>query len=239
MLICATLLVAQSTNEIILTNNSADDRYASYSTSGKQIFFESNKTGEIELYELTIKNKEIKKVNIKGVNREPTFARYSPNGEKLAFSLKESDHKSNIIIIDKKGTQDFITHYDFSSYYPSWSPDGKSLLFFSRHETNNVDDEIYKINIDGSDKERLTNWPQHNFCPSWSNDKKKIAYVTSMENSRPEIYVMDSDRENQERITYNDDGDTLPNWSLDDKKLLITGYRNGNYEICELTIYIN
>ena len=282
-LINTTLLVAQSTKEIILTNNSADDRYASYSASGKQIIFESNrdgnweiyimdwdgknqlrlttsesddrrpswhpngrtiifesnKTGKNELYELTIKNKEIRKINIEGTKGEPTFARYSPNGKKIAFSLKESDQKSNIITIDKEGAQDFITHYDFRSYYPSWSPDGKVLLFFSRHETNNEDDEIYKINIDGSDKERLTNWPKHNFCPSWSNDKKKIAYVTSLENNRPEIYVMDSDGENQVRITYNNDGDTLPNWSLDNKKLLITGYRNGNYEICELTIYFS
>ena len=281
--ISTSMLVAQSAKEIILTNSAADDRYASYSASGKQIIFESNRdgnweiyimdddgknqvrlttsesddrrpswhpngrkiifesneTGKNELYELTIENKEIKKINSKGINGEPTFARYSPNGEKIAFSLKESDQKSNIAIIDKEGNLDFITTYNFRSYYPNWSSDGKLLLFFSRHQTNNEDDEIYKINVDGSDIERLTNWPKHNFCPSWSNDTKKIAYVTSMENIRPEIYVMDSNGENQVRITYNDDGDTLPNWSSDNKKLLITGYRNGNYEICELTIYSN
>jgi len=283
MVVKTSFVVAQSTREVILTNNSADDRYASYSASGQhiifesnrdsnweiymmdwdgknqvrlttnefddrrpswhpngaKIIFESNRTGKNELYELIIKTRKINKVNIKNINGEPIFARYSPDGKKIAFSLNESDQKSNIVTIDKHGTLVFITQYDFRSYYPNWSPDGKSLVFFSRHETYNEDDEIYKINIDGLVKERLTDWPKNNFCPSWSNDKKKIAYVTSMENSRPEIYVMDSNGENQVRITYNDDGDTLPNWSLDNKKLLITGYRNGNFEICELTISNN
>lgn len=283
MLLSTTLLVAQTAKEILLTNNSADDRYASYSASGEQIIFESNrdgnweiyimdsdgknqlrlttsefdsrrpswhpngkkvifesnKTGKNELYELIIKNKEINKIDIKDITGEPTFASYAPNGKKIAFSLKESDQKSNIIIIDEEGSLDFITQYDFRSYYPSWSSDGKALLFFSRHETNNEDDEIYKMNIDGTNKVRLTYWPKHNFCPSWSQDNKKIAYVTSMENSRPEIYVMDADGDNQVRVTYNEDGDTLPNWSTDGKKLLITGYRNGNFEICELTLGAN
>ena len=57
-----------------------------------------------------------------------------------------------------------------------------------------------------------------------------------MENNRPKIYIMDTNGENQVRITYNKEGDTLPSWSADNKKILTTSYRNGNYEICELTI---
>ena len=42
--------------------------------------------------------------------------------------------------------------------------------------------------------------------------------------------------DNKVRITYNKEVDTLPSWSADNKKILTTSYRNGNYEICELTI---
>ena len=111
-------------------------------------------------------------------------------------------------------------------------------MYFSRKETNNQDDEIYKLNLDSGIEERLTNWPQHNFCPSWSNDSSKIVFVTSMKNIRPEIYIMDSNGNNQVRITYNIDGDTLPDWSPNDNKILITGYRNGNFEICELELQL-
>lgn len=86
---------------------------------------------------------------------------------------------------------------------------------------------------------RLTHWPKHNFCPAWSADGKKIAYAVSMENSRPEIYIMNIQGEDQIRLTHNEDGDTLPNWSANGDKLLITGFRNGNYEVCVLQISKN
>ena len=275
---------SQTTEEIKLTNNSTDDRYASYSPTGEQIIFESNReenwgiyimdsdgknqrrlvvsefedrrpswhpngktiifesnrSAKNELYEFHFNSGKIVKIDILGIDGEPSFAQYSPNGEKIAFTLKKSDQKSNIAIIDRKGTSlKLITNYAFRSFYPDWFTDNKTILFSSRHETNNEDDEIYRINIDGTGKERLTNWSKHNFCARWSNDGRKIAYVTSMENNRPEIYIMDANGENQVRITHNNDGDTLPNWSADSKKLLITGFRDGNYEICELTIHTN
>ena len=54
LMIGTTILVAQSTKEIILSNNSADDRYASYSASGKQIIFESNRDGNWEIYIMAV-----------------------------------------------------------------------------------------------------------------------------------------------------------------------------------------
>lgn len=224
-------------NQKRLTTNKNDDRRPSWHPSGEKMVFESNRSGKYELYELYRNTGKVKKIALGDLDGEPIFARYAPSGKKIAFSNKKSDQESNIAIVHKKGAKiRFLTDYNFRSFYPNWSPDGKMLLFFSRHETNNEDDEIYKMNSDGSGKERLTNWARHNFCPAWSNDGKKIAYVTSMEENRPEIYVMDANGENQLRITYNKDGDTLPSWSLDNTRLLITGYRNGNYEICELSI---
>ena len=130
----------------------------------------------------------------------------------------------------------WLTNKNLRSYYPRWSNDGKEMVYFSRKETENQDDEIYSLNIETGQAQRLTDWPKHNFCPSWSNDQRRIVYVTSMENLRPEIYVMDSNGKNQTRITYNENGDTLPCWAPEDDKILITGYRNGNFEICELEL---
>ncbi|MEM7087143.1 MAG: hypothetical protein AAF489_13230 [Bacteroidota bacterium] len=228
---------ADGKNQQRLTNNEADDRRPSWHPNGKKIIFESDRSGTNQLYVLSLRNRKIKPVNIEGLDGEPIFARFSPDGKEIAFSCKKSDDTSNIMIISKNGKKvKSLTSNPFRSHYPNWSPDGKMLLFFSRHETDNEDDEIYKINRDGSGEKRLTHWPKHNFCPSWSNDGKRIAYVTSMQDNRPEIFIMDANGENASRVTYNNDGDTLPNWSMDNKKLLITAYRNGNYEICELSI---
>lgn len=231
------IMDATGQNQERLTTSDAQDRRPSWHPNGKKILFESNRNGHFELYELHVRTKKIKKLALPSLEGEPIFARYSPDGEKIAFSNKKSDQESEIVLIDYQGTSTiFLTDYKLRSFYPFWSPQGDALLFFSRHETNNEDDEIYKIRLDGSGKERLTHWPKHNFCPAWSPDGKKIAYVTSMEGTRPEIYIMDINGENKVRITYNEDGDTLPTWSGDSKKLLVTGYRNGNFEICELTL---
>lgn len=267
-------------SESLLTNNSFDDRYASYSPDGNKIVFESNRdgswqvylmdrngynqerlttqngnnrrpswhpggemilfesdrNGKVELYTIDLKNLEVHQLS--GINKgEPIFANYSPDGSKIAVSIKESENKSNIVLMDSVGKIiKKLTNTNLRSYYPRWSNDGQEIVYFSRKETDNQDDEIYRLKIETGEEKRLTNWPKHNFCPSWSNDNSMIVYVTSMEGIRPEIYIMDSNGKNQIRITNNEDGDTLPCWSPSENKLIITGYRNGNFEICELEL---
>ncbi len=224
-------------NQQSLITSKYADRRPSWHPNGKKILFESERSGKIELYLLNLKNKKVNKIsNLK--NGEPMFGSFSPNGKFIAIGLKESEDKSNIFLLNKKGRIiKPLTNGDTRSTYPRWSKNGKEITYFSRKETNNKDDEIYKLNIENGHDVRLTNWPKHNFCPSWSYDGNKIAYVTSMEGTRPEIYIMDSNGENQTRITANNDGDTLPSWHPHkEDKLLITGFRNGSYQICELKL---
>lgn len=220
-----------------LTSDDSDDRRPSWHPSGSKILFESNRNGRNQLFELDLSNRSITKIGIADSFSEIIFSNYSPNGRQIAFSSKRKDEDPNLYIADVSGDNlRQVTNNNFRTLYPNWSPDGSRLVFFSRHETNNEDDEIYTINLDGTNIQRLTNWPKHNFCPRWSPDGNLITYVTSMENSRPEIYVMNADGSNQTRITNNEDGDTLPAWSPNGTKLLVTGFRNGNYEICEIIL---
>lgn len=231
------LMDANGDNQIRLTDNAYNDRRPSWHPNGKKIVFESDRQGEYALYELKISNKKVREINIPGLEGVPIFAQYSPNGEQIAFSLRKSDERSSIEIVSSNGKGLRTLFYDDArSTYPNWSSNGKSILFFSRHETDNKDDEIYVIGPTVPHLKRLTHYPKHNFCPSWSKDGKKIAYVTSFDDIRPEIYMMDSSGSHQIRLTYNEDGDTLPRWSPDSKKILFTGYRNGNWEICELLL---
>lgn len=219
-----------------LVTNNYNDRRPSWHPSGEMILFESDRSGKFQLYTLDLNNLQVKQLTAIDIG-EPIFASFSPDGETIAVSIRESENKSNIVLIDSNGqTIKTLTKTDLRSFYPRWSNDGKEIVYFSRKETENLDDEIYRLNIETGKEQRLTDWPKHNFCPSWSNDNSKIVYVTSMEDIRPEIYIMDSDGENKIRITYNEGGETLPCWSPTENKILITAYRNGNYEICELEL---
>lgn len=220
-----------------LTSNDTDNRRPSWHPNGKKVLFESNRNGSPELFSINLRNGKEKQLWEKTGDGTLVFASYSPNGRNIAASLKESEDKSNIILLNKNGKQvRYLTDNERRSYYPKWAPNGDEIVFFSRKDTANEDDEIYRINIETGTDIRLTNWHKHNFCPAWSPNGQAIAYVTSMEDTRPEIYIMNTDGSQQRRITNNEDGETLPSWHPSGNKLLLTAYRNGNYEICELKL---
>ena len=230
------IMNADGSEQVRLTTNESNNRRPAWHPNSETVLFESDRNGKMDLFTIDLADMEVRQLT--GFqNAEPIFAQYSPDGESIAISLRESENKSNIVLLNKDGEIiKELTNTNFRSYYPRWSNDGTGIVYFSRKETENEDDEIYRLNVETGEETRLTDWPKHNFCPSWSNDDSKIVYVTSMEEIRPEIYVMDSDGKNQIRLTYNENGDTLPCWSPTGNKILITGYRDENFEIIELEL---
>lgn len=233
------IMDANGENQLRLTHDNSNNRRPSWHPKGKKVLFESDRSGKKELYTIKLKNGKVKKLSNFKDGEEPNFACYSPNGKLIALSIAVSDSKSDIVLMKKNGKiVRRLTNNEFRNHYPRWSNQGNEIVYFSRKETNNQDDEIYKLNVKTGKEVRLTNWPKHNFCPAWSNDDQHIVYVTSMEDLRPEIYIMDANGENKVRITENEDGDTLPSWSPKSNDVLISGYREGNYEICKLKLDI-
>jgi len=229
---------ADGDNQLQLTFSDSSDRQPSWHPNGKKILFESTRNGKNKLYEITLPNKKVSTVELDiRDDQTPIFARYSPNGKYIGVSLQKNESHSEIAIFNRKGKLiRQLTFFGLRSYYPNWSPAGDKIVFFSRHETNNEDDQIYLINTDGSVLKRIIEGPTHNFCPSISPDGQKVVYAESQENSRPEIFVSEIDGSNKIRVTNNSDGETLPSWSPDGEYLLITAYRNGNYEICRIKL---
>ncbi|MCB0581185.1 MAG: PD40 domain-containing protein [Phaeodactylibacter sp.] len=230
------LMDAEGEQVVQLTDLPAPCRRPSWHPNGRKVLFESTIDGVSALFEVNTDGsgrREVMRLNEE--TDAGLFACYDPGGRRIAYTLQESETNFNLYLYtptENRTTTLFTDEY--RNVYPQWHPSGKEILFFSRHETNNEDDEIYRLNLKTGKLKRLTRWPRHNFCPAWSPGGRRIAYATSMEDIRPEIYIMNKNGKRQQRVTFNEDGDTLPHWHPDGKKLLITGYRGDNFEICEI-----
>jgi TolB protein len=115
---------------------------------------------------------------------------------------------------------------------PSWSPDGKKIVFASIRDGNA---EIYVMNADGSGQTRLTDRPAAtDIFPVWSPDGSMIAFASfdcCPAGANYDIWVMNADGSGQTNITNDPAEDVLPSWSPDGSKIAFRTNRDGDYEI--------
>src|SRR6059058_5003754 len=60
---------------------------------------------------------------------------------------------------------------------PAWSPDSKTLIFFSTAGEKNDQRQLWTVNADGSAPKKLTHLGGYAARPRWSQDGKKIAFL--------------------------------------------------------------
>jgi Tol biopolymer transport system component len=106
--------------------------------------------------------------------------------------------------------------------------DDEEVIAFTSEQDGNA--EIYIMNADGSNPQRLTNDPAYDAWPVWSPDGSQIAF-TSTRNGKADIYLMSADGSNLRRLTYDDAADIWPDWSPDGKQIAFVSRRDGNFEV--------
>src|SRR6187397_622648 len=81
----------------------------------------------------------------------------------------------------------------FLNINPSWSPNGRQLVFESARHGNTT---LYIINVDGTGERRLTTTRYGDDTPpQWSPDGQTILFDSDRDGD-DEVYVMDADGRN-------------------------------------------
>ena len=115
--------------------------------------------------------------------------------------------------------------WNFATAYDSMLSE---QIAFSSNRDGNL--EIYLMNPDGSNIQRLTFNNANDWDVVWSSDRSKIAF-SSARDGNDEIYTMESDGSNQQRLTYHSAIDRYPSWSPDGTKIVFSSARDGNLEL--------
>jgi Tol biopolymer transport system component len=137
--------------------------------------------------------------------------RWSPDGTRLSYyadNVYNGVNKQDIYIANADGsgvTQ--ITHAG-GDYVARWSPDGTQLVFESDNDGNR---EIYTMNIDGTNRRRLTNNTYHDTNACWSPDGKKILFGSDRDGDS-ELYTMNLDGSGVTQLTFNSVEDRNADW---------------------------
>jgi Tol biopolymer transport system component len=107
------------------------------------------------------------------------------------------------------------------------TPRPERIVFVSNRDGKN---QIYVMNVDGSNPTRLTRDNEDNFGPVWSPDGNKIAFYQIVSTQR-QIYIMNADGSDVSQLNTGNMFDYTPAWSPDGKKIAFTSSISGNPDI--------
>jgi Tol biopolymer transport system component len=196
------------------------------------------KTGDYEIFVMTPSGSRL--TNVTTSWADDVAPVWSPDGRRIAFvswrdtALGKSSLGSGSIylmdfdpIVGVSRNPIRLTQSGDHDGWPTWSPDGKRVAFYSERSGNR---DIWVINVDGSGLTQLTDHPEDDLHPAWSPDGTKIAF-TSERGGNPDVWVMNADGSNPVNLTKTPGRDRYPMWSPDGAQITFNTNRDGNQEI--------
>ena len=194
-----------------------------FSPDGQKITFVSDIEGNNDIY--LMNSDASNKIRLTTSSAEDNNPSFSPDSKKIVYASVGS----GIRIIDiETMQQQGITGGAGSYLSPSFSPDGQRIIFTNR--LSEQDENIFIMNVHGSNLTNLTGSSSRNHSPTFSPDGLKIAFVSDRDGNE-NIYIMDADGAHQGRLTSNSAENLSPSFSPDGSKIVFHSNRDGNNEI--------
>jgi Tol biopolymer transport system component len=148
--------------------------------------------------------------------RQSSSAAGPRNGVIAYEHLGKTGTHFQIFTVSGSGThrQQLTKSRTSSSYGPSYSPNGKQIVFVRAFKQI----DLWTMNADGSKLRRLTSTKgTQEGDPAWSPDGQQIAFDVKGRADRRGIWVVGADRHDRRRLT--NGVDTSPTWSPDGSEI--------------------
>ncbi|MBI3667681.1 MAG: PD40 domain-containing protein [Acidobacteria bacterium] len=161
-----------------LTRGTSQDRQPVYSPDGEWVLFTSNRSGNLDLWEISTKTGALRQITDHPADDwDPAF---TTDGKKIIWSSKRTGH-FEIWMADADGSgARQVTHDGASAQNPTATPDG-SIVYASGSPSTRG---IRKIHQDGSGDTRVV--AGYLVQPGVSPDGRYVAYWSNME-QRPHV----------------------------------------------------
>jgi len=152
-----------------ITNHSSIDTSPSFSPDGKYIAFNSDRSGLQQIYVMRSDGSSVKRITFNsGIYGTPVW---SPRGDLIAFT-KMRKGKFYIGVMRTDGTGERLLTENFYQEAPSWSPNGRVLVFYRETKSGKKGEgfsaKLWSIDITGYNERRLSTKTDAS-DPSWSS----------------------------------------------------------------------
>ncbi|PWU06851.1 MAG: hypothetical protein C5B51_11515 [Terriglobia bacterium] len=180
-----------------LTDTSGYDAEGTINFKSGQIVYTSLASGDLDLWTMRPDGSQKKQLTkTTGYDGGPVFSR---DGKKLTWRANHpktpqdmdrykslladnltAPMKMELFVADADGgNAKQITNYGCASFAPTFTPDGKKILFSSnKQECDSRRFELYLINVDGTGLEQVTKFGGFTAFPEFSPDGKSIVFAS-------------------------------------------------------------
>jgi TolB protein len=223
------LMHADGTDRRRLTTNGVLDASPSWSPDGERIDFtritdvgtQSARSGIVVLELASGRETQVTRTAWPSFDLSPTW---SPDGSEIAFTRaapsagSDNPHAALYLVApDGSGLRKLVD----DGVDADWSPDGRRIAYISYRDEHgrtcfhecSTSGEIYLLDVESGELERLTESKADDRSPAWSPDGRFIAFSSDRSNPEQhenEIYVMSASGDDARRITENDVWDLEP-----------------------------
>jgi len=145
-----------------LTDTPGIDTGGSYSPDGSRIVFESDRSGSQQLYVMNADGSQQRRISFGG-GRYATPV-WSPRGNLIAFTRMAGNFR--IGVMSPAGGDERLLTDDWQDEGPTWSPNGRVLMFFRSGRGGGGTADLWSVDLTGVNERRLST-PLDGSDPAW------------------------------------------------------------------------
>ena len=218
----------------LTTDDNKQHNYPSLSPDGKSVVYAAFLQANIyELYEMDLATGNVVQLTNKlGNLNAPEI---SPDGKHIIFKVWSPNTDKNVLWMMDRDGQNADKISRVVGWDPTWSPDGKYILFASDMEDGVI--QLFRIGIDGRELHRVSNLPAIRGRSDWSPDGQFIVTYSGAPWNH-EVYIMGVDGLNARVLSPAGGNSQGPSFSPDGQWVTFTSYYDhpGQDNGCEIYI---
>ena len=181
-----------------LTNYGTYTAEGVLSPDGTKIVFTSLKDGDLDIYTMNVDGSDVRRLTTTpGYDGGPWW---SPDGTKIVYRAHHPTdsaelaayralldqhmirpNRMELFVMNADGSdQRQITHLGGANFGPTWTPDGRRILFSSNYQnprSGNFD--LYLVNLDGTGLEQVTTREEFDGFPMFSRDGRLLVWASN------------------------------------------------------------